>query len=413
MVILYNLGIRVYLLLINIVSPFNSKARLWLYGRKKWYGRLKSVIDTNSETVWIHCSSLGEFEQGRPIIEALKIRYPNLKILLTFFSPSGYEVRKNYQGADYVFYLPIDTARNARKLIDLVNPKFVVFVKYEFWYHYLRHLKKKSIPTYIVSAIFRDDQVFFKPYGKWYRSFLRNFDHLFVQNQHSLELLNTIGITNVTICGDTRFDRVAKVASEAQSIPFIEKFCAGERVIVAGSTWPRDEELLIEYYKNNSGKAKLIIAPHEIDAAHIQSIQQTLPLKSILYTQHNAEPDTDARVLIIDTIGLLASVYRYGHIAYIGGGFGVGIHNTLEAATFGLPVIFGPNYHKFQEAKELITRKAAFSINSLDELSHFLNLLLTDEQVRAIAGDNSKKFVLSGVGATNRILEQITQNIQF
>ncbi|MGE0077577.1 MAG: 3-deoxy-D-manno-octulosonic acid transferase [Bacteroidales bacterium] len=405
---LYNLGIRIYVLLIHIVAPFNNKARLWLDGRKDWQNKVKSAIDPKYQTIWVHCSSLGEFEQGRPIIEALKAKYPDLKIALTFFSPSGYEVRKNYKGADYIFYLPIDTKRNAKKLVDLLNPKLVIFVKYEFWYYYLRYLRKKQVPTYIVSAIFRDDQVFFKSYGKWYRHFLENFNHLFVQNQHSLDLLKSIGVENVTVTGDTRFDRVAKVASEAKAIPFIEQFCAGEKILVAGSTWPKDEELLIEYFRQNSDKFKIIIAPHEIDPAHIQNIQQSLPCQSILYTNHQNEEPNSARVLIVDTIGLLASVYRYGHIAYIGGGFGVGIHNTLEAATFGIPVIFGPNYHKFQEARDLINNKGGFSINTPEELANFLNLLLTDEQLRLSAGDNSKKLVLSGVGATDRILSEIT-----
>jgi len=413
MVFLYNLGIRLYILLVNIVSPFNAKAKLWLNGRKNWRQKVKSAIPKATDTVWIHCSSLGEFEQGRPLIESLKIRFPSLKIVLTFFSPSGYEVRKNYAGADFIYYLPIDTNQNAKDFIDLINPRMVIFVKYEFWYHYLRNLKKKNIPTYVVSAIFRENQAFFKWYGGWYRRFLLNFEYLFVQNKHSQDLLNKIGIGNVLVTGDTRFDRVAKVASDAKTIPFVEQFCNGEKVIIAGSTWPKDEELLIEYIKQNEQKAKLIIVPHEIDASHIQGIIQNLNVETVLFTnQQNANP-VRARVLIVDTIGLLSSIYRYGHIAYIGGGFGVGIHNTLEAATFGLPILFGPNYHKFQEAKDLIALRAAFSINSLDELSNFLNLLLSDEQSCTQAGSNSKKLVLSGVGATDRILDQIASSTHF
>lgn len=413
MVFLYNLGIRLYILLVNIVSPFNAKAKLWLNGRKNWRQKVKSAIPKGTDTAWIHCSSLGEFEQGRPLIESLKTRFPNLKIVLTFFSPSGYEVRKNYTGADYIFYLPIDTNRNAKDFIELINPRMVIFVKYEFWYHYLRSLKKKNIPTYVVSAIFRENQAFFKWYGAWYRQFLLNFEYLFVQNKHSQDLLNRIGIGNVLVTGDTRFDRVARVATEAKTIPFVEQFCNGEKVIVAGSTWPKDEELLIEYIKQNSQKAKLIIVPHEIDASHIQSILQSLTVETVLYSHNQKVNPQNARVLIVDTIGLLSSIYRYGHIAYIGGGFGVGIHNTLEAATFGLPIIFGPNYHKFQEAKDLIALKAAFSINTFDELLDFLNLLLGDEQSCTQAGSNSKKLVLSGVGATDRILDQIASSTRF
>lgn len=413
MVFLYNLGIRLYILLVNIVSPFNAKAKLWLNGRKNWRQKVKSAIPQGADTAWIHCSSLGEFEQGRPLIESLKTRFPNLKIVLTFFSPSGYEVRKNYAGADYIFYLPIDTNRNAKDFIELINPRMVIFVKYEFWYHYLRNLKKRNIPTYVVSANFRENQAFFKWYGGWYRKFLQNFEYLFVQNKHSQDLLNKIGIGNVLVTGDTRFDRVARVAAEAKTIPFVEQFCNGEKVIVAGSTWPKDEELLIEYVKQNEHKAKLIIVPHEIDNSHIQSILQNLTVETVLYSQNQKVNPQNARVLIVDTIGLLSSIYRYGHIAYIGGGFGVGIHNTLEAATFGLPIIFGPNYHKFQEAKDLIVLKAAFPINSSDELLNFLNLLLSDEQSRTQAGSNSKKLVLSGVGATDRILDQIASSARF
>lgn len=410
MVYLYNLGIHIYVLLVNIVSPFNKKARLWKDGRKNWQKKIRSVVDPSCQTIWVHCSSLGEFEQGRPVIEAIKEKYPDKKIVLTFFSPSGYEVRKNYSGADYIFYLPIDTKRNAQKLIDLINPEFAVFVKYEFWYHYLSLLKKKKIPTYIISANFRDNQVFFKFYGKWYRNFLQNFNHLFVQNKHSQELLNVVGITNVTVSGDTRFDRVVRVASEARDIRLIEQFCAGEKIIIAGSTWPRDDELLLGFLRHNH-RAKMIIAPHEINPKYIHDIQQTFPEGSLLFSQGQNHSPQNARLLIIDTIGLLASIYRYGHIAYIGGGFGAGIHNTLEAAAFGLPVIFGPNYQKFQEAKDLINLGAGFSINTSQELLNLLNLFLTDEQSRIKAGGKSKKFVLSGVGATSSILKEIVLGV--
>ncbi len=411
MVYLYNLGICVYLTLVYIVSPFNKKANLWLTGRKKWQKQIADIVNPESEKIWVHCSSLGEFEQGRPLIEAIKEKYPTLQIVLTFFSPSGYEVRKNYKGADYVFYLPLDTKRNACKFIELINPKLVVFVKYEFWYHYLTNLKRRAIPTFIISANFRADQAFFKSYGKWYRKFLENFNHFFVQNGTSLNLLKSIGFSNATISGDTRFDRVAKIASEAKALPLIEQFCGNSKVIVAGSTWPKDEELLIEYFTQNPEKAKLIIVPHEVDPAHIQGIQRKISTSSILYSNLQTATNNNANILIVDTIGLLSSIYRYGHIAYIGGGFGAGIHNTLEAATHGLPVIFGPNYHKFQEARDLIAQKAAFSINTQRELSDFLNSLLSNEQERTEMGLNSKKFVLSGVGATDRILSHLHQLI--
>ncbi|KAB2867054.1 MAG: 3-deoxy-D-manno-octulosonic acid transferase [Bacteroidales bacterium] len=411
MVFLYNLGIRAYLFLVHIVSPFNKKAKLWIDGRRKWQDRVRATVNSDDQTVWVHCSSLGEFEQGRPVIESIKQSFPDLKIVLTFFSPSGYEVRKNYSGADYIFYLPIDTKRNAREFVQLIKPKLVIFVKYEFWYFYLSELRSRNIPTYIISANFRANQVFFKSYGNWYRQFLRKFDHLFVQNQNSLDLLSSIGINNVTVAGDTRFDRVAKVASEAKEFPFVEQFCGSDKIVIAGSTWPKDEEVLAEFFKINRNGVKLIIAPHEIDKHHIESIQHTFPVESILYSERDKKATSDARILIIDCIGMLSSLYRYGHIAYIGGGFGVGIHNTLEAATFGIPVIFGPNYHKFQEAKDLISFKAGFSINTPVELVDLLNSFLNDEQLRINAGNESKKFVLSGVGATSIILNSISPKL--
>lgn len=412
MVFLYNLGIRAYLFLVHIVSPFNKKAKLWVDGRRKWQDRVRTAVNPDDQTVWVHCSSLGEFEQGRPVIESIKQVYPGVKILLTFFSPSGYEVRKNYSGADYIFYLPIDTKRNAKEFVGLINPKLAIFVKYEFWYFYLSELRSRNIPTYIISANFRENQVFFKSYGNWYRQFLRKFDHLFVQNQKSLDLLKSIGINNVTVAGDTRFDRVAKVASEAKEFPFVAQFCGSNKVIIAGSTWPKDEEILAEFFKNKRDGIKLIVAPHEIDPHHIESIRNIFPVESILFSERDSNVNIDAPILIIDCIGMLASLYRYGHIAYIGGGFGVGIHNTLEAATFGIPVIFGPNYHKFQEAKDLINLKAGFSINTPLEVVDLLNSFLNDEQLRIDAGNKSKKFVLSGVGATSIILNSISPKLR-
>ncbi len=326
MVFVYNLGILIYQFIVTAVSPFNRKAKLWKKGRKKWQSRLLIV--------WFHCASLGEFEQGRPVIEAFREKYSDIKILLTFFSPSGYEIRKNYPKADYIFYLPLDTRRNAIKFIETVNPIATIFVKYEFWYHYLKQLKKRNIPTYIISAIFREDQVFFKPYGNWYRTFLSNFEHLFVQNEKSQELLASIGISNVTIAGDTRFDRVMTNAQAAKTIPLLEQFVLNSKVLVAGSTWQKDEEIIIEYLKKNPYNLKLIIAPHEINPQNIEKFRAKLSVKSMLYTNPDETDLADTQVLIIDTIGILSSVYRYGTIAYIGGGFGVGIHNTLEAAVY-------------------------------------------------------------------------------
>jgi len=405
MVIVYNLGVSIYRLLIAMVCSFNGKAKLWRDGRKGWEKRLRAAIKEEDRIVWFHCASLGEFEQGRPVIEAFRDKYPEIKILLTFFSPSGYEVRKDYSKADYIFYLPIDTRRNAIKFIEIANPIATIFVKYEFWYHYLNQLKRRNIPTYIISAIFRDDQVFFKSYGGWYRKFLSNFQHLFVQNQKSKELLAGIGILNVTVAGDTRFDRVIANAQAAKTIPLLERFVANSRVLVAGSTWANDEDILVEYFKNNRHNLKLIIAPHEINGQNIERFRAKLSTRSVLYTKSDGNDLDDAQVLIIDTIGILSSVYRYGTIAYIGGGFGVGIHNTLEAAVFGIPVIFGPNYQKFQEAVELIGIGTAYSIGNQEMFASALNhFLATDGELQKVKGI-SKEYFVQKAGATKTIVE--------
>ncbi len=407
MVFLYNLGIRIYQLLVAIVSIFNSKARLFRNGRKGWEKHLRKSIKENDRIVWFHCASLGEFEQGRPVIEAFKLKYPDVKILLTFFSPSGYEVRKNYTGADYIFYLPLDTYLNAKRFIDIANPIAAIFVKYEFWYFYLNQLKKRQIPTYVISAIFRNDQVFFKFYGGWYRKFLFHFQHLFVQNEKSKELLASIGVNNVTVAGDTRFDRVIANAKAAKIIPLIEQFSANSNVLVAGSTWPKDEDLLIEYFKTNTHNLKLIIAPHEIHNQNIEKLREKFGVSSLRFTQPNESDLGEARILIIDTIGILSSVYRYGTAAYIGGGFGVGIHNTLEAAVFGIPVLFGPNYQRFQEALELIEIGAAISISDNNQFASAMNQFITTENELQRVKEISSNFFSNKKGATNTIIEKI------
>jgi len=407
MVFLYNLGIRIYQLLITIASLFNHKAQLWRNGRKGWKTRLKASIGENKRIVWFHCSSLGEFEQGRPVIEALREKHPDIKILLTFFSPSGYEIRKNYSGADYIFYLPIDTWFNAKTFIEIVNPISAIFIKYEFWYHYLNQLKKKNIPTYVISAIFRPEQAFFKPYGGWYRKFLLNFEHLFVQNEKSKDLLAKIGVNNVTVAGDTRFDRVIANAQHAKNIPLIEQFAKNAKVLVAGSTWPKDEEIIIEYFKTNPFGLKLIIAPHEIHEQNIEKFIEKIGQQAIRYTQSNGIDSNEANVLIIDTIGILSSVYQYGTIAYIGGGFGVGIHNTLEAAVFGIPVIFGPNYQRFQEAHELIDIGVSKSVSNINELSAAIDSFVSSKEKLDKTRILAQGFFNSRAGATETIIKTI------
>lgn len=406
MVFLYNLSIRVYGLLVFIASAFNAKAKYFHRGRLGIWGKLRSQIEPNSEIIWFHCSSLGEFEQGRPVIEAVKQTKPNAKILLTFFSPSGYEVRKNYSGADYIFYLPLDTRSNAYRFIKMVNPAMAIFIKYEFWYHYLNELKKKNIPTYLVSAIFRPDQVFFKTHGGWYRKFLKSFTYFFVQNQQSKELLERIGFSNVVVTGDTRFDRVVRVAADAKSVPIVESFACNHKVLVAGSTWPKDEEIILPLI-NKFPELKIVLVPHEVTESHVNDILAKASVHAVRFTKTNSDEVKRARILVVDTIGLLSSIYRYGYIAYIGGGFGVGIHNTLEAAAYGIPVIFGPNYHKFQEAKDLIACKAGFSIKTTNELVDLLKLLLFDKNFHQLSASKAKQLVNSNVGATQKILKVI------
>ncbi|HPS03868.1 MAG TPA: glycosyltransferase N-terminal domain-containing protein [Tenuifilaceae bacterium] len=411
MVLIYNLGIRIYLLLIWLVSPVNPKAKSWLAGRRGLLDEVELLAQNNDPKIWVHCSSLGEFEQGRPLIERIRESYPTLKVVLTFFSPSGYKVRKNYSGADYIFYLPLDTKRNAKRFVEAVKPKMAIFVKYEFWYHFLSELHAREIPTYLISANFRETQIFFKPYGRWYRKFLSHFTHIFVQNHRSLELLNSVGIKEVTVTGDTRFDRVSRVASESATIPLLNTFCDGEKVIVAGSTWPKDEELLLNYLSANADRVKMIIAPHEISPSRVGSIVSASKVEAICFTRPEGTSPKQARLLVLDTIGFLSSTYRYGCLAYIGGGFGAGIHNTLEAAVFGIPVVFGPNYLKFQEAMDLIALGAGFSIKSQAELNDLLDRLLNDPTLLSQAGESAGAYVKSGVGSSEKILSIISNRL--
>ena len=413
MLLLYNLGIRIYWCLAHVAASFYPKAKLWLAGRRQWHPRLqRAMAQLQVRPVWVHCSSLGEFEQGRPLIEAIKARNPQQPVVLSFYSPSGYEVRKGYPLADYVCYLPLDTRRNAQRFVETLNPSLAIFVKYEFWYHMLGALNGAKVPTYVVSAIFRPQQVFFKSYGCWYRRFLQRFTHLFVQDEQSVELLRGIGICNATACGDTRFDRVAAIARSADTIPEVERFCALEPhrpVLVAGSTWPPDEELLAAYMRTSSG-LRLIIAPHEVHDAHLRLVEQRFGFAgTVRYTQlrDGSSPSTGARVLIVDTIGLLAAIYRYGQVAYGGGGFGVGIHNTLEAAVYGMPVLFGPNYRRFNEAVGLLAHGGAFVVDGPVALARSLDGLLSSPEHLAHSAEASRRYVQSMTGATQAVMAAI------
>lgn len=366
--LLYNFGINLFLIVIHFAAFFNKKAKKWVAGRKNWRKNYRFAQHDGRPTLWIHVSSLGEFEQGRPVIEEFKTTFPDWRVVLTFFSPSGYEVRKNYPLADAVLYLPADTAKNARDFLEIIQPDAAVFVKYDFWFHYLTTLKKRNTPTLLVSALFRPGQPFFKWYGGMWREMLHCFSHIFVQNKDSETLLQNIGCQNVTVAGDTRVDRVLALAAGVKPNENARDFSAGMSTIVAGSTWPPDEEILFQAL----GEMKLIIAPHEPSASNVAHIE-SLSAKTIRYSKFSKnEP---AQTLIIDNVGMLNTLYQYGKVAYIGGGFGKGIHNTLEPAAFGLPIIFGPKYEKFEEARQFVARGGAIAVKNKAELVKALQLL--------------------------------------
>lgn len=398
---LYNIFIHIYILALNLISPFNKKVKTMLKGEKECFDRLQN-LNSGDKVAWFHCASLGEFEQGRPLIEEVKKQFPEYKILLSFYSPSGYESKKDYALADYVVYLPNDTKSNAKKFVKKVNPDLIFFIKYEFWYNYISALKGRRL--FQVSLILRQNQYFFSWYGKWFAKQLKNFEHFFVQNQQTANLLNKIGYKNVTISGDTRFDRVMTIANNAKSFTEIEKFCEGnQKIILAGSSWLADEKIIQQAVKNLD--IKLIIAPHVVGENHINEIQQLFP-EAILYSEL-ANNDKKSNILIINCIGILSNLYQYCDIAYIGGGFGVGIHNTLEAATFGKPICFGTNYHKFQEAIDLINLKAAYSISNQEELKQVLETLLNNEKIYNQSAKASKDYVKTKIGACKKIIEHL------
>jgi 3-deoxy-D-manno-octulosonic-acid transferase len=402
---LYNLGIRVFGAGARVASLFNQKARALVSGRKNLLTSVQQALSSNtSPLVWVHCASLGEFEQGRPIIERLRKEFANYKILLTFFSPSGYEVRKNYPGADYVFYLPFDTPNNARRWIEVTKPSLAIFVKYEFWLNYSEELRKAKIPMISASAIFRDDQIFFKGTGGPFRKVLRNFNHFFVQNIASAKLLQSIGITNVTVAGDTRFDRVYEITSNKESIPVAEKFKGNDQVMVAGSCWPEDIDVLAPFM--NETAIKFIIAPHEISEAFLSEIERSVVGKTIRFSKATNETDLEnAKVLLIDNVGMLSRLYRYGEFAFVGGAFGKGLHNILEAACYGIPVFFGNrNYQKFAEAHELIMHGGAFEVNDFADLRGKYEMVNTPENFM-LACEVTRNYVLNNLGATDKIIQ--------
>jgi 3-deoxy-D-manno-octulosonic-acid transferase len=406
---LYNVVIIIVNTLVHVIAPFNSKIALWVKGLKDWERKIKEKTGSGDRVLWMHCASLGEFEQGRPVLEELKDKTPGLKIILTFFSPSGYEVRKGYAGADLVCYLPPDTPWNASRFIDLVNPEFVIFVKYEFWNNYISILNRKKIPIYLVSAIFRPDQHFFKWYGSFFRGMLSKFRMIFVQDKRSLGLLKSVGIENVMLAGDTRFDRVVQIAGTAKDIQALKDFRGEERLFLAGSSWAPDENIIANYINNYPGKMKWVFAPHEIHTSNIERIEKLFKTSYIRFSEYLKNP-TDARVMIIDNIGMLSSAYRYASVAGVGGGFGKGIHNILEPACWNIPVIFGPNYGKFREAVELIEAGGAKSFENYDDFKAILDEWLTDEEAYSLSADIAGKYVRDNTGATDIILRIVTAN---
>lgn len=397
---LYDLSVTLYSGLLRAVSPWNKKAKQWVAGRKNIFERMAAAIAPTDKVVWIHVASLGEFEQGRPIIEQIRKERPEYKILLTFFSPSGYEIRKNYDGADYIFYLPADTPSNVKRFLDIAHPEIAVFVKYEFWLNYLTQLKKRNVRTYLVSAIFRRESVFFRSYGSMWREALDAFEQMFVQNEESRELLHEIGYDDVIVAGDTRFDRVAAIAKAAKPVDIVAKFKGDAPLFVAGSTWGPDEDILMPLVNDNP-HIKFVIAPHEMDQARINKILASTKCGAVRYTQCDATADfSSTQVLVLDTIGILSSVYGYASWSYIGGGFGVGIHNTLEAATFGLPIAFGPKYEKFKEARDMVALGAATKVESAEELSAWFAPLRDDAAHLAHTSAIAKDYTAKNQGAT-------------
>lgn len=417
---IYNIVIYFVLWGIAIASLFNEKVRKMWRGEREAFKILKQKVDPNAKYIWFHAASLGEFEQGRPLMERIRKDYPQYKILLTFYSPSGYEVRKNYEGADIICYMPVDTRLNAIRFLRLVRPVMAFFIKYEFWSNFLHILKHRNIPTYSVSSIFREDQVFFKWYGRSYAGVLKCFTRFFVQNEESKRLLEGIGITAVDVVGDTRFDRVLQIKEAAKQLPICEAFRTGVassqsadvphhdfKVFVAGSSWPPDENIFIPFF-NEHKDWRLLIAPHVIAEEHLKLILSLIKGKKVVrYTQTTPEEAAEADVLIIDCFGLLSSMYNYGDVAYIGGGFGVGIHNTLEAAVWNMPVIFGPNNKKFQEAQGLLKSGGGFEINTYEDFSSLMSSLMNDETFLKQAGDKAGAFVAHLAGATDKVLASV------
>lgn len=415
MYFLYNVLVHLVGFVLKIIAIFNPKMKLFVDGRKNVFEQIKQKIASNDKTIWFHAASLGEFEQGIPVMEKIKIKFPNHKMIVTFFSPSGFEVRKNNSIADVTIYLPLDTTQNAKQFLDFIHPEMVFFIKYEYWPNYLNELKKREIKTYLISGILRENQVFFKWYGGFYRKCLTAFDFFFVQNESSKKLLQSLGYQNVKISGDTRFDRVVSILERDNSLDFIEEFKNNTTTIVIGSSWPKDEELLVNFINNSTENLKFIIAPHNIKEEQILELQKSITKKTILFSDYSdsvqtlqAKSTTEYNVFIINTIGILTKIYSYADIAFVGGGFGnPGVHNILEPATFGIPIVIGPNYAHFAEATALVNMEGCISISNQNELNETFKTLLSNDDIRYEKGHICSTFVQMNKGATAVILNHI------
>jgi len=409
---LYSSLTAVFEKLLPVSSLFSGKMKLFVNGRKAVFESLKNKLSERDKTIWFHCASLGEYEQGLPVMEAVKEKYPKYKLVVSFFSPSGYENKKDSSIGDVTVYLPLDTKRNVKRFLNLINPKIAVFVKYEFWPNYLLELHKRNTPTFLISAFFRKKQLFFKPYGFWMRKVLSTFTHIFVQDEKSKQLLESISIKQVTVSGDTRYDRVSKQIEEDNNLDFIETFKGKSMCVVAGSTWPEDEEILIDYINQSSENIKFIVAPHNLKKEQIKDLEKRLAKKTVRFTEMESKDLSDYEVFIMDTIGLLKKVYSYADIAYVGGGMGsTGLHNILEAATFGVPIVIGKNYDHFPEAKALQSRAGLFSVATKKELRTILDKLIENRSLREKTGMINGHFVQNNTGATNTTINYLSNFI--
>ncbi len=411
---LYTFFIQMYGFAVSIAAYFNPKANLWISGRKNWKNKMKQAISPDDKVIWVHCSSLGEFEQGRPVMEKIKKEFPYHKLAVSFFSPSGYEVRKDYQGADYIFYLPLDTPKNAKQLIKILHPEVLILVKYEYWYNLLKRLQKKDIPVIVISAVIKEDNLFFRPFGSWFRKIIAGIEHFFVQDNDSKNLLESIGIEKVTVSGDTRFDRVKEIREANARVEFIEKFKGNSKLIVAGSTWPDDEEILVKFiHEKLPDDWKLIFAPHNIKEKEIISLSEKINKKTAVYTKSDQNQIENSQILILDTIGMLTKIYAYSDLSYVGGGFTkTGVHNTLEPAVFGVPIIFGPNYENYFEAIDLLENQGAVRFIDQYDFDQKMTNLIENEDERKLRGNAAENYIQGKPNSTELIIDYLKSLIK-